>query len=72
MVHNLYDDKKEQFSLKIISNKYQFYLKFMPILNITYRVLKVMKDLRQKSIKITFLVVLLTKLFVLTMSLLSQ
>ena len=35
MVHNLYDDKKEQFSLKIISNKYQFYLKFMPILSIT-------------------------------------
>ena len=34
MVQNLQDKKKEQFSSKIISNRYQFHLKFMLILNV--------------------------------------
>ena len=37
----------------------------MPILSVIYRVLSVMKVLTQKNIKITFLVVLLVKLFLL-------
>ena len=44
----------------------------MLILIVIKGVLKVMKVLTQKSIKITFLVVLLTKLFPLMISLLSQ
>ena len=61
-----------QLGLKIISNKYQFYLKFVLILSVNKKVLKVMKVLTQRNIKITFLVVLLTNLFVLMINLLSQ
>ena len=46
--------------------------KIMLILGVIQKALKVMKVLTQKSIKITFLVVLLTNLFVLMMNLLSQ
>ena len=56
----------------MISSKYQFDLKSMLILSVIYGVLKAMKVLTQKNIKITFLVVLLTKLFVLMIGLLSQ
>ena len=44
----------------------------MLTLSVIYKVLKVMKVLTQKSIKITFLVVLLTSLFVLMVNLPSQ
>ena len=44
----------------------------MLILSVIQKVLKVMKVLTQKNIKITFLVVLLTKLFVLMINLVSQ
>ena len=57
---------------EIISNNYQFHLKIMLILGVTLKVLKAMKVLTQSNIKITFLVVLLTKLFALIIGLLSQ
>ena len=44
----------------------------MLILSVIKKKLKAMKVLTQKNIKITFLVVLLTKLFVLMIGLLSQ
>ena len=44
----------------------------MLILSVILKVLNVMKVLTQKNIKITFLVVLLIKLFVLMIDLLSQ
>ena len=44
----------------------------MLILSIIYGVLNIMKVLTQKNIKITLLVVLLIKLFVLMIDLLSQ
>ena len=68
----MYNQKKEQLSLKIISNKYQFYIKFMLILSVIQKELKAMKVLTQKNIKITFIVVLLAKLFVLMIGLVSQ
>ena len=58
--------------MKIILNKYQFHLKLMLILSVILEVLKVMKVLTQKNIKITFLVVLLIKLFALMIDLLCQ
>ena len=59
-------------SLKFILNKYQLHLKFMLILSLIQRVLKFMNVLTQRNIKTTFLVVLLTKLFVLMINSLSQ
>ena len=56
----------------VISNKYQFHLKFMLILSVIEKVLKVMEVLTQKYIRITFLVVLLTNLVALMIVLLSQ
>ena len=44
----------------------------MLILSVIQQVLKAMKVLTQKNIKITFLVVLLTRLFALMIGLLSQ
>ena len=44
----------------------------MLIFSVIYGVLKAMKFFRQKNIKITFLVVLLTKLFTLMIGLPSQ
>ena len=57
---------------KIISNKYLFPLKFMLILSVIQKVLKVMKVPTLKNIMIMFLVALLTKLFVLMINLVSQ
>ena len=47
--------EKEKRNLKIILNKYQLHLNFLPILSVSYT---------QKKIKITLLTVLLTNLFV--------
>ena len=58
--------------MKIILNKYQFLLKFMLILSVILGVLKAKKVLTKNKIKITFLVVLLIKLFVLMTDLLGQ
>ena len=44
----------------------------MLILSVMENVLKVMKALTQKNIKITFLVILLTKLFVLMINLVNR
>ena len=65
-------EKGKKLSLKIILNKYQFHLNFMLILGLIQKVLRVIKVLTQKSIKITFLVVLLTSLFVLMINLSNQ
>ena len=48
------------------------HLKFMLILSVIWKKLKAIKVLTQKNIKITFLVVLLTKLFALMTGLLRQ
>ena len=64
--------EKGTIEFKIISNKHQFHSKFMLTLSIIEKVLKVMKVLTQKSIKITFLAVLLTNLFVLMINLITR
>ena len=54
------------------NKKYQCHLKFMLILSVIYGVLKAIEVLTQKNIKITLLVVLLIKLFLLMIDLQSQ
>ena len=57
---------------KIFLKKYQLHLKYMLIFSLIQGALKFMKVLTQRNIKITFLVVLLTKLYVLMINLLSH
>ena len=64
MMYNPQNQKKGRFNLKIILNKYKLHLKFMLILSLILKMLKYMKVLTEKSIKNTFLAVLLTKIFV--------
>ena len=60
------NQKKELLSLKIIANKYIVHLKFIVILSVIWKEFKFMKVLTQENIIIIFLVVLLTKLFLLS------
>ena len=59
-------------NLKIIWNKYQFYLKFKLILSVFQKLLEAKKVFTQKHLKRTFLAVFLARLFVLIVNLVNQ